>query len=271
MKKLLSLFLIFSLLFSPCAWAKNLYINQKPPFGSQIDWSNPLSRGLIGCYLHTTNLVNGKEGTNSGVLLIGNELIFDGVNDIISLPLARTMVETSRTTVAWGIFPNTTTNYNERIGDANGWATFACHTTSDGSMYCGNTEGATNRFTNASLPAGTMTVKKWNHFVFTHGGQIIGITWAVAKFFKNGKLIASQNMAMPTNAWTTFQIGTGSTDTINGKIAYLYIWSRILSPSEIQALYIDPYCFIKQNYRLYAPAIAPPTAVFNSQIITVGW
>jgi hypothetical protein len=45
-KKLFSLFLTFLLCFSFCEAGYN-----KPPLGSQINWSNPLTKGLVRCWL----------------------------------------------------------------------------------------------------------------------------------------------------------------------------------------------------------------------------
>jgi len=55
-------------------------------------------------------------------------------------------------------------------------------------------------------------------------------------------------------------------------IVYLYFYWRALSPQEIQQLYIDPYCFIKQpSYRMYVPqGIVTAKGYSNKEVIMNG-
>ena len=62
----------------------------KPPFGAQIDWSNPITEGLVGCWLFNElqgnihNLVNPIEkGISYGdTRWISDSCYFDGVMTI---------------------------------------------------------------------------------------------------------------------------------------------------------------------------------------------
>ena len=73
MKKILLTILICSLIFIPTSEAKTPWTS-KPPIGSQIDWSHPLAKGLVGCWLMNEgggNVVNDiarrNNGTNYGI------------------------------------------------------------------------------------------------------------------------------------------------------------------------------------------------------------
>jgi hypothetical protein len=261
-KKIISILLVTGLLLSPVSSFADTWGQTKPPLGSQIDWAHPLSRGLVGAWMmnegagiRTINLINNSTGIlTNGAYFSKGGISFDGANDFVALPLKRTMLETAQTTIVFSLYPLTTNNYNQTIRVGDGWGSFDFHTTSTGEVYCGI--DTPDRFDPGSLPAGTVTIRKDNVFVFTHGFQVPGVSTGMGKFYKNGKLLASKAILASTASWVTLNVGMNSTDTINGSVKYVYVFNRALSPQEIQQLYIDPYSFIKRSYKLYLPTVS---------------
>ncbi|MCK5161790.1 MAG: DUF2341 domain-containing protein, partial [Candidatus Aureabacteria bacterium] len=131
---------------------------------------------------------------------------FDGSNDYITVS-GLTWTPTNFS-VAWWHYPLTRTNYNQQIIANNAWGAFVFHTTATGGVYVGTDQ--TNRLTPTQLPAGTVELNKWQHFVFKYGGT-------TGFFYKNGALVGSKTMNSAT-AWGGFRMGVNHTNTINGYI-----------------------------------------------------
>ncbi|HET8844480.1 MAG TPA: LamG-like jellyroll fold domain-containing protein, partial [Ktedonobacteraceae bacterium] len=115
--------------------------------------------------------------------------------------------------------------YNQQLTATNGWGAFAFHTIENGGVYVGT--DVMTRLTPNELPGGTVSLNSWQHFAFTfdHG---------TGCFYKNGTLLATKsgmNLPLP---WSGFLVGVPSTDTIDGQIDELRIWSRALPAPEIQ-------------------------------------
>jgi hypothetical protein len=123
-------------------------------------------------------------------------------------------------TVSFWIYPHTHSDYNQGVGKD--WQTFTFHTESSGAIYCGITEST--RFTPADLPAGTLALNVWQHFVFTydHGA---------CAFYKNGVKLASKTIEARPWKWSGFGVGKA-----DGAIDDLRIYGRVLPDAEIQAL-----------------------------------
>jgi hypothetical protein len=280
MKKIISLLLALSLLFSPCAWAKDLYRAQKPPVGSQIDWKHPLSRGLVGCWLMnegggkvTKNLINKRASTLSSNLYFSQSGIYspgDSANDTINSGDILNMVLNDLTIVFMVKLPAydaTRRLIIKRIPSAN-QVGYDIYLNTPGNFNTSFARSAlstlnivsTRRIdTNKILSLASVYNRDGNMKQYINGVEDGSVD------------ISGSSTQDCSNTQNLYFGGTSAVSGYKGYFYHVYMYFRVLSPSEIQQLYIDPYCFIKQNYRLYAPAIAPPTAVFNSQIITVGW
>lgn len=131
-------------------------------------------------------------------------------------------------TVTWWIKPNTCTSYNQRIEATNGWNAFDAHTTSACEIYVG-TDVAT-RFTPSDLPANTVTLNTWQYFTYTYNGT-------QGRFYKNGVLIAGPKTQTSPTAWGGFTVGRTDTDTINGLVDDVRVYSRAISATEVTNLY----------------------------------
>jgi hypothetical protein len=167
---------------------------------------------------------NGNNGTLSGSIyssVNGGSIVFDGINDFISIP-SITWTPTAFT-VNWFTLGNTVSNFNQNIFATNGWNAFVFHTDGQGSIYVG-TDVAT-RLTPSNIPNNTYVLNVYQNFTFTYGNGI-------GSLFKNSILLASKSMTAPV-AWTGFNIGSDTINTINGRIANTQIYNRALSSDEV--------------------------------------
>jgi hypothetical protein len=64
------------------------------------------------------------------------------------------------------------------------------------------------------------------------------------------------------NLGTNFYFGSrfNLIQPLNGTIFYTFFYNRVLSPSEIKQLYVEPYCFIEPRKIWQVEAVAPPSA-----------
>lgn len=152
-------------------------------------------------------------------------------------------------TVAFWLYPLTRTDYNQNILATNGWGAFNFHTAAPGGIYVGTTVGT--RFTPSQIPADTLVVNQWQHFVFTFDN-------GNAVFYKNGIFLASKTGMTNPIAWTGFQIGLTNIHTVNGTINELACWDVALSLPEISLLVNSkvkrlPLQIRPSNLKLYLP------------------
>jgi hypothetical protein len=243
---------------------------QKPPLGSQINWSHPLSKGLVGCWLFNeggglkvkdlTGLHDGTRTTGAtfywsqspqGSILsqqggdAGQYVLCGTRNDLLLYNKPCSIVALVQANSA---------------GDNNQGCIISKQTSSGAtvSLNVGVTstfyfwvKGTTSlnvRASNNALPFGT-----------TQPLRQIAATW-------DGSVTATNVHLYVQGKETTYQTQTdGATLTDNsnrqiglfnyssgvgaglrGKIGYVYVYNRALSPQEIKSLYIEPYCFIER-------------------------
>jgi hypothetical protein len=139
---------------------------------------------------------------------------------------------TGNFTMVWSLYADTTADYNQIIGSSDaGWI---FHTTSNGSVYCGHTA---ERFTPTELGTGTVSTGAWNRFAVSCGGQVPGVSYAGAVFYKNGSSIATKQINIGTS-WTNFTMGSvSSTNTIDGLLAGVAVFAEILDSTQINEIY----------------------------------
>ncbi|MBW2172418.1 MAG: DUF2341 domain-containing protein, partial [Deltaproteobacteria bacterium] len=167
---------------------------------------------------------------------VDGSLDFDGTDDYIDVP-SLTWQPTAFSLEFW-INPLTRIDYNQAVGAANGWDAFLFHTAADGALYVGT--AVANRFAPSDLPANTLVLNEWQHFVYTFSG-------GVAKFYKNGQLLASKGQSAPT-AWGGFRMGSASTSTLHGRLDEVRIsdvarsdaWVKATYYSQTNALLVSP-------------------------------
>ena len=98
------------------AWTKNPNPTQKPPLGSIIDWSHPLARGLVGCWLLNEgggdaiyDMVENRKATISG-LSWGSGKLYNYISGQNGSIHVNGSIQTSQVTHVAGIRSHTTSS-----------------------------------------------------------------------------------------------------------------------------------------------------------------
>ncbi len=261
-KKLLLFFIIFSLCIIPIASAETSWTS-KPPLGSSINWEHPLSRGLVFCALMNEgggNIVKDIAKTHNGVntatwvsTIKGKGLQFPGVYGTrVTIPDSSDFAFTtgqSFTCIVYFI-PSVTTNMTILRQDN--------ELQSPRSIILIDTVSAKVRFLCTGNLSRISTVSGGTSIVAGLPYMAAGVrnvSLDKVQLYLNGKSDAADVTDVITETIDSDNpvvfgdhIASYAPDRLpfNGKIIFGYIYNRALSPSEIQQLYISPYCFIKQ-------------------------
>ena len=128
--------------------------------------------------------------------------------------------------------PDSHTNYNQTVSAENGWNQFVFHTGANGEIWTGTgCCGADRRFHNGDLPAGTLELDEWQHFVFTF--EEADAAQGLARFYKNGTLLAERNLLKSNQAWTGFNLSSN----LDGLLDEVAVYNYALSADQITAHY----------------------------------
>jgi len=265
-KKTFLLLLAFNLLFATCFAGD--WIN-KPPLGVKIDWSNPITKGLVGCWLFNEGGgdkvydLSGNE--NTGILTNmafppttssgwnpgkdGSAIAFDDSNDYINCGDRESLEFSKAFTIEIQFYP-TNASDNTALVDKKYSAGYMLY------WYYSALNLYINGATRSIIPAGTIIIDNWNHSVAVWDGSY-------TYMYHQSKLIDSDSYSTaPTSNTNNFIIGYyfDSTYAYKGYIGYIRIWKdRALTSQEIQELYINPYgMFKKTEIALWNAAIAVP-------------
>ncbi len=127
------------------------------------------------------------------------------------------------------IYPYSHRNYNQQIRALGGWKQFVFHTTDSGALYVGT--DVSSRFSPTHLPAGTLALNEWQHFVFTYD-----FSTRSARFYRNGVLLAAkaQNQHI---GWSGFRIGIPGANGVDGRVDEVRIYDRVLTAGEVAEHY----------------------------------
>jgi glucose/arabinose dehydrogenase len=202
--------------------------------------SNTLNNGLVGYWpLNETSgsiATDQSNNNNNGTLINSPLWTAEGKvqgalqsNDLLGRYVSVPSLTWKPTnfSVAWWLYPFSLGTSRHQLLSAIGWGGFMFHTTLAGEGYVGT--DVTNRITSTQLPAGTVEINKWHHFVFTYEGGI-------GKFYKNGQLFATKAGMLPPKAWGGFKIGNTGAAGFHGKIDEVRVYNRALLSSEVYTL-----------------------------------
>ena len=131
--------------------------------------------------------------------------MFDGDDDY--LILSSLNLTPISFTVGWWIYPFNCADYNQDVGVD--WGQFQFHTNANCEVYVGT--DSDSRFTPTDLPMNTLSIKEWQHFVYTYNGTS-------GSFYKNGELLAGPKLQNSSSYWNgEFHILdlNGSIDEVN--------------------------------------------------------
>lgn len=105
------------------------------------------------------------------------------------------------------------------------------------SIYIGSTAALTSSGISSAIAS------TWHTDVYTYDGN------GNAAYYLNGTLFTSNSSAAVEVNTTAAQIGVwigaSTLNPMNGDIAYVMGWRRILSPAQIGQFVADPYCFVQ--------------------------
>jgi len=240
----------------------------KPPPGEQVDWGNPINRGLVGWWLFNEGAgsrVNNIAGQNNGVLtnmdpvtswvgsLNGGGLKFDGSNDHIALN-SNTPVDSVFTIAVW-FKPDTVSSTgiissNRVNGTPIRWQIDANNT--DARLIvrdnAGNIAVATH--------SGILSVGVWFHLVATRNEGDL-------KIYIDGVKGTDDSDTFGAIDQDTEKIGDSNfSSPFNGVIDDLRIYNRVLTPLEARQLFHSSYGGILQRsvtIRYFSPATGDVT------------
>jgi len=231
----------------------------KPPLGSQIDFSHPLAKGLALCLLMNEgsgNKIYDLSGNgNHGVLMTngplwkpgrdGAALAFDGVNDQVECGISASFAANSPKTFILWINTSVTTAYNGLF-----WISYG---------YGFSMIDATNILLILShnnykyfLGRATCSDGQWHQLAITLTG-LAQSDIASAKFYIDSKVQADGfiNASAPIYAFDRYWFGRGYGAYFTGSMSQTMIYNRALSADEILDLYVNPYGFIRDPHKYW--------------------
>lgn len=228
----------------PCTQSVCSY-SSKPAYGTSIA-SNSLTSSMRSAYLLNgsslstlINSVNGSEaltvnGTGMTQDTGSGAMAFTGSGNV-TLPSAfiTNLNAATAATVLIGFKSSATTNPVWAMGNT-GAGTGDYIPFSDGNIY--SSALTTTRFSFAT-PGGT-TFSNFNNFAVTAQGNG---SWL---FYINGSLKSTNSMSGQSTVNVGFVPGLGKNNDsgfFTGSIEYFYVWTRVLTGTEISTLNSDPY------------------------------
>ncbi len=224
----------------------------------EIDASNPRSYSGSGTSIYdlsgnniTGTLANGPTYST----LNGGNIVFDGTNDYISFPSSSNLLSfgTSDFSISFWIYLSSTsnqtifTNYNAYNS---GFSTylFIGYFNSLAGIYILDSGG---NVTAGTAVGCSITQNAWTHVVFTRTGTVYSC-------YKNGSFVNSQSDTDVNYSGTgrTILLGGGLADYgyMNGKVANLSVFNRVLGSSEVSQIF-------NSQKQQFAPAIVTDSLI----------
>lgn len=223
----------------------------KPPVGSVVDWGDPISAGLVGCWLF-----------NEGGGTIVNNIGTGGLRNTGTFSTANAILDTTWTTGKYGKSLNHTSAHTQngillRSGIVTGttftyvgWAYVTAVTgglynnlfTSTSSSGLWITNGKMTFFYGADhLNSTATTANTWTMFAVTvQGGNVT--------FYFNGKADGTATGA-PSFTADGMLCDSSAAEQLVGGMSHCRFYNRALQAGEIQRLYLEPFAGIIPNRR----------------------
>jgi hypothetical protein len=268
-----------AILIQPKRWS------MKPPLGVRINTGHPISQGLSSCVLFNEGgglILNDSVSGLQGALSNSNgwgaspspqgpALSFNGTSTVVRVASAAyDLSDKSFTIVAWGT-PTATTSYalvsrggGNTPANSGGWVflTNAFRSkivdTSDAYLRNNSVTAAANlphmwAAAGNLVTSGTaQSVSLYTDGVLTNGSETDTQGMVTGSFTP---MIGARSDSATPNGLTFF----------SGVISGVLVWnSRILTATDIQQLYVDPFCFLQpqSTQRRYYWAAAPTGTLF---------
>lgn len=246
------------------------YVGIKPLKGIQLDYSNPLTKGLAGYWLMNEgggNTVydisgNGHHGTITGATWTGGKfgsaLSFDGSNNVdTGWDAGKDLSAFS--VVAW-VYPQASSDGDYYIVDqsAGSYSLALRHDKDNNQVEAFCFSGAGTLHGVLMTGSSTFMANTWYHVAYTYNasGSVLYLN-AVSKDTGDG----ADNLRDGTE---TLHIGSeyDDSDAFIGLIDNVEIFDRALSASEVQSLHTAPFqMFERDESYMYVSAGEAPTTV----------
>ncbi len=244
------------------------YGRRKPPQGARIDWTHPLARELVACYLlqEGDRVVDytqfGCDGTNFGTTPtpgkfgMGRNFASASKQYILIGKPAKLNLPGDVSLVAWINFTTTGTCY--WLGSHDTTQQIAIRSSAGKSDVAWGIRPAVGTIVCA---AGT-----WHQIGVTRKGATGAWTGAV---YVDGSLDISGTTATDPPVQQTFAIGrVGSLDSLylNGKIDHALVYNRALSAAEFAWLYNEPFAMFQRPRIFYASLPTFSRDIFSARV-----
>jgi hypothetical protein len=227
----------------------------QPQYATKIDWSNPITKGLVICTHAGTNfteLVSGNFSTITSAKQTAtkNGKAFSNISSNFSIDTKVTTSFPDPVTWVCGITPNSTGGggfgriFDKRSAGNGTQVELLYFNTTLAPEFNRGTSQQTVRATTA-LTANVYTVVAVTSATFTGTNNAVyynGVNQLLA--FNSGGTVA-----IPTNA-ASYVLGNRTDDSLrnfDGKISFAYRWNRVLSPAEIASISANPYQIFKSS------------------------
>ena len=250
---------------------------QKPMMGQQIDWSNPLSKGLVGYWLMnegTGNVVADLSGNgNTGTLVADTHWVPGKFGPCLSLDGDGDWVNTKEQVTSIGVGKSFTVSMFVNTVNAGATGTllssnsstsdrFSIEINSVGAAVAGLYNGA-GYIQNVRSGAGSIVSNRLYHIVYTT--DTVNAFMYVDAIASN----TSQNPTTALNAGTRIGARVSGLSPFNGTIDDVMIYNRALTPGEITELYINPFGMFRPTFSVwwYSGIGGEPPATFGQVIM----
>jgi hypothetical protein len=238
-----------------------IYSQTKPPLGEKINFSHPLAKGLVACYLFSEGngdkvydlSGNGNTGTFTGIAFpstatsgwnpckFGKGLSFDGINDYVSVPDNDSLDFATDFTISfWFKTSVATANYVVPISKMYGVSPYPGWYIEMSNTYnyiAAYSDGNTKISYAKNLFDGI-----WHHCAVTK--HVSGTS--LRNLYIEGISVANDSQTAVTSVNSAvMNIGIynfGPSYYFNGSIDEVLLYNRALSAQEVLQLYKSPFC-----------------------------
>ena len=236
---------------------------QKHPFGSLRKDPHWSTKGLVGLWQFKPagklidETANKNDGTITGATWVAEGLRFDGTDDEVAISLPSPLVAGGPITIVVAARQTTSdleglVNVQAAAGNP-GQIGLIYLDTGNVVKWSREQSGARGQISNV------IDTSIWHQYICTHaGGAVQGNIYIDGVLENSGVGISLSDFGA-----NNIQIGAGLNATLDftGEVAYCYVYDRVLSASESQALYINPDLPLQRQplWLGKAPAVAGTT------------
>ena len=269
--------LLILLLLSSAAWGQQTGI--KPMLGTPFDISHPLSRGLVGRWLlneGSGSKVYDVSGNGNHGTIMDSSWIPGLHGSALSMlsPVSGSYIDCGSKASVLPSGQFTFTAWCRNVNDSGDWCLFSLAQgtlpyfalNKTGGQPLLYVEGGTYRYWDATA-GNIMGDYKWHHVVLIYTGNI-----TTCQLYIDGKLMTPGATGGTTaiNAKTGLWVGRTTGNFYYCNLDEFSLYNRILSASEVQQLYIDPFQMFKPSFDLYLMGGVVVPGVSGGQVIMIG-